>query len=185
MINTKNKKLILIGEQHGTKEIPEFLTDYFSNLKEEINLCLEIPKDFQNNLSDFFKINDGTGLCTLEYLNFVKQMQKLKIKMFCIVADYKKIIKNQNKGEKIMADNILEVMKNNKKTFVILGNVHACKKKVFNIETIGFLLNKKLKNDLMSINILDSKTDCPKDGFDKIIFIDSIKLNRRQNEKQS
>ncbi len=182
MINTKNKKLILIGEQHGTKEIPEFLINYFSNLNEDINICLEIPKNFQDNINDFFKTDD-TGLRTLEYLNFVKQIKKLNIKMFCIVADYKKITKNQNKGEKIMRDNILKVMKNNKKTFVILGNIHACKKKVFNIDTVGFLLNKKLKNDLMSINVIDSKIDCPTEGFDKIIFIDSIKLNRRQNGK--
>ena len=84
-----------------------------------------------------------------------------------------------------MRDNILKVIENGKKTFVILGNAHACKKKFFNINTVGFLLNKKIKNGLMSINILDSKTDCPTNGFDKTIFIDSIKLNRRQNGKQS
>ena len=74
-------------------------------------------------------------------------------------------------------------MKNGKKTFVILGNVHACKNKSFNIATVGFLLNKKLQKDLMSINIVDSGTDCPADGFDETIFIDSIKYNGGKNGK--
>lgn len=177
MIDTKNKKLILIGEQHGIKEIPKFLINYFSELNEDINICLEIPKNFQDKIEDFFKIKNNTGLCNNNYLKFILKIKKLNFEIFCIDFNYQKVIKNQNEAEKIMKDNILEVMQNGKKTFVILGNVHAYKKKIFNIDTVGFLINSQLKFNLMSINIINSKTNCPTDGFDKTISLNSIKYN--------
>ncbi|MCK5149515.1 hypothetical protein KAJ87_01150 [Candidatus Pacearchaeota archaeon] len=149
----KNKDLILFGEEHGTKEIPEFLFKFFSELakEEEFDVCLEIPKEFQNNIKDFFKQNEG-GLNTKGYLNLVNELQKLNIKIFCIdSSDYS----SQNKREKEMAENILEVF--NKKTFVITGNIHACIKKFLmceiNIIPTGFYLSEKLKDKLVSIDL--------------------------------
>ena len=51
----KNKKLILFGEIHGTKEIPELLSTFFNDVakNESFNLCLEIPDEFQEQLNSY------------------------------------------------------------------------------------------------------------------------------------
>ena len=148
-----NKKLTLFGEEHGNKEIPKFLLKFFSKLAKEENfdVCLEIPKEFQNNIESFFKQDEG-GLNTKEYFNLVKKLQELNIKIFCIdSSDYF----SQNKREKTMADNIIKIL--NKKTFVIMGNVHAYTKKLsingVNITPAGFYLFEMLKNKMVSINL--------------------------------
>ena len=51
----EGKKLILIGELHGTKEIPEIISEFFSKfaIGKDFNLCLEIPSIEQANLNKF------------------------------------------------------------------------------------------------------------------------------------
>lgn len=79
------------------------------------------------------------------------------IKIFCI--DVNKI-ESQNQREKEIAENIMKIL-DNKKTFVILGNVHASKEKMsihgHDIIPSGFFLFEKLGDKMFSINLLPRK----------------------------
>jgi hypothetical protein len=170
----KDKNLILFGEIHGTKEIPKLLSQFFSEIakEEEFNISLEIPQEFQANIEDFFKIKeeDSDGRNSLEYLELIKNIENLnkkynkKIKIFCVDMNSDSLIENeediQNIREKIIAENIIKII-NNKKTFVVLGNIHASKKNLsfhqINIIPSGAILFNKLKDKMFSINILPKK----------------------------
>ena len=85
----KGKKLVLFGETHGTKEIPELLLNLFRDLakRENFNLGLEISNEFQNLepdkiLSSSKEIGTG-GLISEEYIKLIKEMPK-NIKLFFI-----------------------------------------------------------------------------------------------------
>ena len=166
---TINKNLVIFGEIHGTKEIPDLLSKFLSEIakEEDFNLCLEIPQEFQKNIEDFFrdkKFNDGRN--SLEYFRLIQSLKNLNkrygrdIKIFCIDAKSNVIIDNksnaQNTRERIMAGNITKHL--NKKTFVILGCVHASKNIIRFQEKIivptGNILYKKLRDKMFSINIL-------------------------------
>ena len=170
----KNKELILFGEMHGTKETPELLSHFFSEMAKEkdFNICLEIPQEFQNNIEDFFKnnkkFNDGRN--SLEYYNLIQNIKNLNkkynrsIKLFCIDINSNFNIKNdkdiQNIREREIAQNILNVL-DKKKTFVVLGNIHASKKSLslgqIKIMPSGTILFNKLKDKIFSINFLPKK----------------------------
>lgn len=57
----KDKQIVIFGEIHGTKEIPELLSRLFYEIskKENFNLCLEIPIEFQKSISLFMKTGEG------------------------------------------------------------------------------------------------------------------------------
>ena len=171
----KNKQLILFGEIHGTKEIPEKISEFFSELakEEDFNVCLEIPSEFQKNVESFFKFNkekyDG-GRNSSEYLGLIQNLKNLNkkyerdIKIFCIdmnsgiyVRDEKNI---QNFREKIMAKNILKYLRD-KKTFVIIGDIHASKKPILfgklKINPVGSILFNKMKDKIYNIRIMPTK----------------------------
>ena len=151
-----DKKLILFGEIHGTKEIPELLLNLFSYLakEEDFNLCLELSEEFQNiKLDDILPLAKKigtTGLISEEYIKLIKEMPK-NIKIFFIVPNR---IKNQEEMEKGVANNILKLV-GDKRTFVILGNIHASKNKIemgtLEIVPAGFLIYQKLKEKMFSI----------------------------------
>jgi len=171
----KNRELILFGEIHGTKEIPEFLSKFFSEIakEEDFNVCLEIPSEFQKNVDSFFKFNKekhGDGRNSLEYLRLIQNLKNLNkkygrdIKIFCIdmgsgihVWDEKDI---QNFREKIMEKNILKYLRD-KKTFVIMGDIHASKKPILfgklKINPVGSRLANKLKDKIYSIRIAPTR----------------------------
>ena len=152
----KGKKLVLFGETHGTKEIPELLLNLFSNLSktEDFNLGLEIPNEFQNvepdKILSLLRETGTSGLISGEYIKLIKEMPK-NIKIFFIVPNR---IKNQEEMEKVVADNILKLV-GDKKTFIILGNIHASKNKIEmgNLEIVpaGFLIYQELKEKMFSI----------------------------------
>lgn len=164
----KDKKIIIFGEIHGTKEIPKILSQFFFKLakQENFNVCLEIPSDFQNNIEDFFKNKEfDDGRNSLEYFNLIQSLNNINkeydknIKIFYIdVLLYEKI--SQNEREKIMAENIIKSLED-KKVFVILGNVHASKIPIkfqdINIITTGTRLYKKLNGEMFSINFVSKK----------------------------
>jgi len=176
----KNKKLILFGEIHGTKEIPELLSKFFSELaeKEDFNLCLEIPDEFQKNIDSFLLTGNENilknvlffskdfcldGRNSLEYFNLIKNiystniLRRRKIKIFCVCPS---LAKSQEELEIMLAKNILKIIDKNK-TFAILGNVHSSKKEIQiytqKIIPAGFLLHRKLKDKLFSILLTANK----------------------------
>src|SRR3989338_9147352 len=162
----KDKKLILFGEIHGTKEIPELLLNLFSDLAktEDFNLGLEIPNEFQNVEPDKILSSSkeiGTsGLISGEYIKLIKGIPK-NIKLFFIAPNS---IKNQEEMEKEIADNILKLV-DDKRTFVILGDIHASKNKIEfgNLEIVpaGFLIYQRLKDKMCSILLKSKSGECP------------------------
>ena len=206
----QGKQVILFGEIHGTKEIPELLSWFFEEFskKETFNLCLEMPDEFQDQLDSyivsgdskklekitfFSKKNCADGRNSLEYLNLIKKISRIKsndkkIKIFFI---FPSSAKNQEDAEQKMADKVL-VMCEDKKTFVVMGEIHASKKEINfpqnKILPAGFLIHKKLKNKMYSILLKSERgryfnngireiVSCEKDSFEKN-FDHIIKLEK-------
>jgi len=152
----KSKKLVLFGETHGTKEIPELLLNLFRELSkdEDFNLGLEISDGFQNvgldKIISLSKETGTSGLISKEYIDLIEKIPK-NIKIFFIAPNS---IKNQEEMEKVIADNILKLV-DGKRTFVILGNIHASKNKIemgnLKIVPAGFLIYQRLKDEMCSI----------------------------------
>lgn len=78
----KDKKVILFGEIHGTKEIPKMLSEFFNETatNEDFNLCLEVPEEFQNVKLDrilpLAKEEGISGLMSEEYIKLIKKIPK-------------------------------------------------------------------------------------------------------------
>jgi hypothetical protein len=152
----KDKKLVLFGETHGTKEIPNFFLNLFSNLAktEDFNLGLEIPSEFQNvepdKLLPLLKEIGTRGLISREYIRLIKEMPK-NVNLFFIAPNS---IKNQEEMEKKIADNILKLV-DDKRTFIILGSIHASKNSIeignLKIFPAGFLIYQRLGKEMYSI----------------------------------
>ena len=169
----KDKKLILFGEIHGTKEIPEFLFKFFSELSKEesFNVCFEIPINFQENSKEFFEnkeLSDGRN--SKEYFELIKNLKNLNenINIF-FVAPLE--IKSQEDIEKGIADNVRNIL-SDKKTFVILGDIHASKKSLsfgeLEIKTAGSILFNELKENLFSIRIMPESGEFFNFGIKKV-----------------
>src|SRR3989344_4593894 len=128
----KGKEIVLIGELHGTKEIPELITSFFNEyLKEnQCNICLEIPSDEQNNKTNIFCID----VSIIDYTKDIQQQREIGI-----------------------AKNIIKITNNREKTFVILGNMHIVKQKVtigsISFLPVGYYLFEKYGNRVVSINL--------------------------------
>lgn len=163
----KDKYLIIFGEVHGTKEIPEMLSQFFSEIakEEDFNVCLEIPEEFQENPYSFFKMDDNVisdGRNSLEYFNLINKLKILNkkynrnIKLFCVDP----IAHSQEEKEDGLAKNILKSL-SGKKTFAIVGNIHAYKKIInlteMKIITSGSMLSDNLNDKMFSINISPKK----------------------------
>jgi hypothetical protein len=162
---SKNKKIVLFGEIHGTKEIPEFLERFFleASKMDNINICFEIPSDYQDKINDFFETEDkNDGRNCKEYfklVNSIKELinkQGLDIKIICVDVPLKEFL-SQNEREKQIASNILSSA-DNKKTFAILGKVHASKKPILfkkeEIYTVGTIISNEIGEGLFNINII-------------------------------
>ena len=175
----KGKEIVLIGELHGTKEIPELITSFFNNyLKENnCNICLEIPSDEQSNIDEFLKTGDqkyiyemeffkskpSDGRNSKEYFDLINNIYKLnekhKInsKIWCV--DLSRVPKGniQQQREIGIAENIFKVVNNKEKTFVILGNMHIVKQKVtigsISFLPVGYYLFEIYKNKMVNVNL--------------------------------
>lgn len=179
ILKIKDKQVILFGEVHGTKEIPELLTNFFEDISknESFNLCLEIPDEFQEQINSYMNSGDygilknilffSAKYCTdgrnsLEYLNLIKTIYKINseynrnIKIFCV---FPSSAKNQEEAERGIANNILKTT-DNERTFAVIGSIHASKKEVKilqqKIVPAGLLIYQKLKDKMCSI-ILTAK----------------------------
>jgi hypothetical protein len=188
----KDKQVILFGEIHGTKEIPELLSNFFKDIStnESFNLCLEIPDEFQGQINSYMNSGDYDILknilffsikyCTdgrnsLEYINLIKTIYKINyehnynIKIFCVLPS---LAKSQEEVEKGIANKILETINNNK-TFAIMGNIHASKKKINfpkqKIVPAGFLIYEKLKDRMSSIILTAKSGEFFNNGVKKLI----------------
>ena len=198
----ENKRIIIFGEIHGTKEIPEMLSQFFVDIAKmyEFDLCLEMPVEFQNqinyfmengnsnllrNISFFSRKNCSDGRNSLEYIKLIETIHKInltnnkKIQIFCVDS----LTNNQNEKEKNMADTILDLSKN-KKIFAILGDVHASKREISiggtKIIPAGLLIFEKLKDKMFNIRIaprdkeLNREESTFNEGFDYVINLAKV-----------
>jgi len=188
----KDKQAILFGEIHGTKEIPELLSNFLKDIStnESFNLCLEIPDEFQEQINSYMNSGDYDILknilffsieyCTdgrnsLEYMNLIKTIYYINseynknIKISCV---FPSSAKNQEEVEKGLADKILEKA-NNKKTFAIIGNIHASKGEInFSKQKIvpaGFLIYEKLKDKMYSVLLTAKNGEFFNNGLKKLM----------------
>jgi len=160
----EDKELIIFGEIHGTKEIPEKISEFFSEYVKEndFDICFEFPEEFQGRIEDFFKEPNPDGRNSLEYFNLIQNIKKLnakynrEINLFCIDPN----AENQEKKEEEVAENILKNL-SNKKTFAILGEIHASKNPIsfgeLKIITAGSILLDKLKDKMFSLRLISTK----------------------------
>lgn len=171
----KSKKVVLFGEIHGTKEIPEMLSKFFKDLAkdEDFNLCLELPEEFQNvkldKILSLAKEEGTSGLISKEYIKLIKEMPK-NVKVFFIVPN---LIKNQEEMEKGITDNILKLT-NGKRTIAVLGSLHSSKNKItigkLTITPAGFLIHKELKDEMYSVLIKAKNGEFYNNGLKQITY---------------
>lgn len=67
------KKVVVIGEMHGTTEVPLFVLQLVRQLKQDqkrLTVGLEIPVDHQKDIDEFFKKGDFDKLLELDYFKY-------------------------------------------------------------------------------------------------------------------
>lgn len=176
----KESRVILFGEIHGTREIPELMKEilFRSASCHEINLGLEIPSTYQTEVNlfltsgkesllkkiPFFKSHEKSdGRNSREYSGLIKFIYGFnkrfskKIKIFCLDVSEKGRVMSQNERERKIKYNILKKIYPNKKLAVVLGNFHVSKKifchKKIRIFPVAYRLHKKLGESLVTINL--------------------------------
>lgn len=102
----------------------------------------------------------------------MKKLTIRKINIFCIDPNKD----SQRESEEGIAENIIKIL-DNKKTFVILGDVHASKNPVLfwehRIITAGSIILNKLKNKMFSIRLVPTKGNFYNFGIKEISNYDS------------
>ncbi len=178
----RDKQIIFFGEIHGTREIPMILTEFFKifSQEEDFDLAVEIPKTYQEKITDFLRLRkeeilneisffqhqkNSDGRNSLEYLQLIKALSEINrqkqvsINVLCIDLSVENKFESQNEREEGMANNILNLWKKEKKLFVILGNIHASKKEfIFDekmIRPVAYYLSvvSHLSSNIFSVNL--------------------------------
>ena len=167
-----DKKLIVFGEIHGTKEIPEIISNILLELKLRISrIFLEIPKKNQRYINKYLKsynkedlykipffkqkIKDGRdSKQNLELIKVIGEISKLnkKLKIFCIAPD-----SNLDK-DYYMYKKIKKFLGHKKINIFITGNIHASEIKIkLNDKRIipaTYYLKKWLGDKLIVVNFM-------------------------------
>lgn len=170
----RGKKLILFGEIHGTREIPELVTKVLPNLA--INtLFLEIPVDQQPFIDAFLAAGTKESLATIpfyaspaldgrgskEYLEVIRKVfllnQKMthKTRIVCVdvPAEQKK---SSEQRDTFMCQQILKNLE--KQCLFIAGNIHTSLKPVSaggkRVLTTGTLLKQYFPKEIVSIALV-------------------------------
>jgi len=174
----KEKKVIMFGETHGVKEIPQFLENFMINKLKDINfvVALEIPEVYKNKIKEFIKNEKGKcGLANEYYYNLIKKLESKNIKIF-LIDDY---ITSQEDKEQNLSNEILNLLKNNNKIIVVTGDFHASSLPInVNgkiIQTAGSILKNSLKKDFASIRFVsDNSKETFNDNFDAVINYNEV-----------
>lgn len=196
--------MILLGEVHGTKEIPLLFAQVVDQLSEHkpIFLCLEMPRKNQPFIDKFvekkeerllraipfFRAPFEDGRNSREMFTFLEKVAGMKnVSIVCIDTN---TYTTQNAREKYMADRIAELAANGRKIIALLGNTHTARKQITlgdeTIEPTGFVLSKEFGTKLYCIAIQPSSGTLynfgrknvsgmiPKDKYDQVIDIGRV-----------
>ena len=110
--------IILLGEIHGTKEIPLFLLKILKDFykKNKFTVFLEIPFEYEDNIKTYFEEEKKNGgLSSLEYLSLINELKNIGVRVFFIDG----YAKNQQEKEDIIAKNVLNRKEKNTKSMVL------------------------------------------------------------------
>lgn len=136
--------LVWISETHG---IANNFKAYKLLISELINvgfksIALEYPEEFENftvrGYRNFSNYEDGRF--SEESLQFFQWLRRLNLKMFCF--DVRHLLKSQQEGEDLMAENLLSKLKQNEKTMVISGSFHGRRANVGDITPMAGIVEK-------------------------------------------
>jgi hypothetical protein len=140
----EQKKLIVLGEIHGTKEVPDLFGKFISlvaNKNKKILVALEITQSSQSAVNNFLKNRDEKELKNDNFFSrkyqdgrsseaMVDLLKKLatfeNITVLCM--DPRETINSQMTGQErdtIMAKFIANNIEQYEKTFVLAGNIHT------------------------------------------------------------
>jgi len=130
----KKQNIIILGELHGTAEIPQHMLKIISGLSDSFHtIFLEIPVSQQKYIDSYFISKDESllqeipffkepsmdGRGSQEYLLFIASLKKMKKRVLCFdpseptQRDYKMY---------------LNIVKSKiQRCIIVTGNVHACK----------------------------------------------------------
>ncbi|MBI2106865.1 hypothetical protein HYT57_02670 [Candidatus Woesearchaeota archaeon] len=154
-----NAEFIIIGELHGTKEIPIAIRTIIKHLKID-RLYFEIPDIYQSDIKRFFEKNkDGRG--SKEYFNLIRYFSRsIKLKFI----ESTKVI-NKDKG---MFKNVINSLRG--KGLVVCGNMHGSYNNIlFFQKTFGHYMKQALKDKVVNINIIPISGGYYNFGIRKVI----------------
>jgi len=175
-----NTRFLIVGEIHGTNEIPQVVGNVVCNLALEgpVTLALEIPVDEQERIAEFVSGDEGSleallagahwddsgttdGRSSQAMLDLIKaardlrlQGREVEVQTFDIgaEADYKE-------RERNMADNLRALRKQSSDSFtvVLVGNLHARRTKGTpfdpDAEPLAYLLSREFER-ILSLNVV-------------------------------
>lgn len=165
------ERVILVGELHGTNEMPAFASGLACSLLQQgrqVVLSLELPSDVQPEIdrylasdggeqarqplydTNFGKLRDGRG--SVAYMAMMEQVRVLRNAGAPITLAATDAGRSQLPGsrDRVMAENIVELARKNPLAAVVSlsGNLHAAKLKGghagADYEPLGYLLTRQM-----------------------------------------
>ncbi len=137
------KKIIFVGEMHGSQEIPQFfaqLAESLSSKKNRILVVLEIPNSSQKNIDAFLKTGNkdllrkdlffsrgknSDGRSSQAMVRLLQKLSKIKnVEVFCMDEDMGYSGNGQDR-DTFMAKSIYKKMRGFDQTLVLSGNIHS------------------------------------------------------------
>lgn len=167
-----SKKVIVIGEMHGTTEVPLFVLQLVRQLKKDqkrLIVGLEIPINHQKDLDSYMKTGDFEKLSKLEYFKYpdgrtsvamgelIKGLRTIrKIKVVCFDTPANTPI--QANRDSLMGVNLASIYKSGQMV-MLTGNLHANLKEGYwkpEFKSACFYFNKieRFNNELISLNTM-------------------------------
>lgn len=165
-----NKKVIVVGEMHGTAEVPLFvlqLTKKLTKNQNKLTVALEIPSNYQKDINEFMKNGDFERLKRIDYFKYpdgrtsvamgqlIKGLRELKsVGVICFDIDTNS--SSAVNRDSLMGMNLSKSYKDGK-IVILTGNLHANLKEGywrpnFKSATFYFKNNEKFHDQLISLD---------------------------------
>ncbi|MEO6902036.1 MAG: hypothetical protein ABI315_02655 [Bacteroidia bacterium] len=165
-----DKKVIVVGEMHGTTEVPLFVLQLIKQLKKsqkKLTVGLEIPINYQKEINDFMKSGDFEKLKKLDHFKYpdgrtsiamgqlIKGLRELSgVKTICFDIDTN--LRYGINRDSLMGVNLSESYRDGQMV-ILTGNLHANLKEGywrpnFKSATYYFNMEKKFNDKLISLN---------------------------------
>ncbi|UII21701.1 ChaN family lipoprotein [Fulvivirga ligni] len=166
-----SKKVIVVGEMHGTTEVPLFvleLLQQFSQEDQKLTVGLEINSNYQKDLDEYMKSGDFEKLIALDYFKtqdgrtseaigeLIKGIRALKnVEVICFDVQ-SGLGLSTNERDSLMGVNLSQGYKEGR-LIVLTGNLHANLKEgfwrpTFKSAIYHFNQMKGFDNQLISLN---------------------------------